>query len=240
MSLLVEADEQEPAILVVARLVAELEHDESLVDSAVSGLEKGELQPLLSRLASSKLLTAEGEKDAEAAFTVLAHAADGLPEDQALAAVTAIADRVAEAPAEAALLRLRVLFALFNAVPQPRCRFVVLLRAMQLATATGHADALAHLVPRVNTWAVDWQLQQAQQRSLRLAVYELLAKTAGSKQSLDALVDYLALFEVRTCVHCATTGSELTRVAPTGGDGARTGWCQGYGCQSNNYVHRRA
>lgn len=198
MSLLVEADEQEPAILVVARLVAELENDESLPEVAVAWLEKGELQPLLTRLANSRLLGAAAEKDAEAAFTVLAHAADALPEDQALAAVTAIADRVADTTADAALLRLRVLFALFNAVPQPRCRFVVLVRALKFATATGHADALAHLVPRAGTWAVDWRLEPSQLRELRLTVFELLDKMgAGSKQSLAALVDYFALFEVR-------------------------------------------
>ena len=198
MSLLVEADEQEPAILSVARLVADLEHDESLPATAVSWLEKGELQPLLSRLAGSQLLTTAGEKDAEAAFTVLAHAADALPEDQALAAVTAIADRVADAAAGAGPLRMRILFSLFNAVPQPRCRFVVLVRALQFATATGQADALAHLVPRVSSWSSDWHLEPSQLRALRLAVYELLDKSGtGGKQSLAALVEYLALFEVR-------------------------------------------
>ena len=243
MSLLVEADEQEPAILAVARLVADLEHDEALPATAVSWLEKGELQPLLSRLAGSQLLTAAGEKDAEAAFTVLAHAADALPEDQALAAVTAIADRVAEADAAAGPLRLRVLFALFNAVPQPRCRFVVLVRALQLATATGQADALTHLVPRVSSWSSEWHLEPAQLRSLRLAVYELLDKSgASSKQSLAALVDYLALFEVRFRVLAVDTypTGRADALTAAGRGWPCSGWRAGPGVQGHHGLHSRA
>ncbi len=216
MSLLVEADEQEPAVLAVARLVGELESSESLASEAAGLLEKGDTPALLSRLVGSSLLTAAGEKDAEAAFAVLAHAAGTLPADRALAAVSQILQRVADVKADAPALRLRILFAVFNAVPHARCRFTVLLRALQFATATEQAEAVAHTVPRIDAWAAEWALDAADQRALRLAVYELLEKTKGAgKESLAALVAYLALFEVRARRPGCARGprARLTRVA---------------------------
>ena len=196
-STLVEADD-EPALLSVARLVGELEGSEALVGEAAGMLESGAVPALLTRLVGSTLLTAAPEKDAEAAMLVLAHAAGRLPEEPAMAAVSTVLDRVADAAAEAPALRLRVLFALFNAVPHARARYAILLRALQFATATGQAEALAHLVHRADAWAADWALSAAELRALRLAVYNLLNKSKpAGKDAFAALVAYLALFEAR-------------------------------------------
>lgn len=219
MSLLVEADSEEPAVLAVARLVGELEGNEKVESEAASLLAKGDTAGLLVKLAGSTLLTSASEKDAEAAFLVLAHAAGSLPPDRALAAVSAILPRVADTQAGVAALRLRVLFALFNAVPHARCRFTVLLRAFQFAAATEQHEALAHAVHKTDAWALDWALDAADLRALRLASYELLENSHAGK-ALAALVSYLALFEVCTLASASRQRTRLTFAGSQGETGA--------------------
>jgi translation initiation factor 3 subunit M len=196
-STFLEADD-EPAVLSVARLASELENSPALLTEATGLVEKGDVPALLTRLAASALLTAAPEKDAEAAFLVLAHAAGKLAAEPAHKAVSQILERVADAAADAPALRLRVLFALFNAVPHPRCRHAVLLRTLQFATATGQAEAVAHVVHRADAWAAEWAISAAELRALRRAVYDLLNKSKpAGKEAFAALVAYLALYEVR-------------------------------------------
>jgi len=195
MSVLIE-DSAEAALLAVGRLAADLAKDAQLA-AAVATLDA---PTLLSRVLATELLSAAGEKDAEAAFLVLSHAAGALPAEQALVAVSLLARRVADAEAVPPPLRLRVLFAAFNVVPHARCRFVVLLRTLELATACDQKEVAALVVGHVDAWAAEWKLETADLRALRFAVYELLEKTkAGgdSRAALKALVAYLALFEAR-------------------------------------------
>ena len=190
--LLVETADEEPALLSVARLAG----GEALVSEASALLDKRDVPALLAKLAGSPLLTAAPEKDAEAAYLVLAHAAGKLPAEQGLTAVSTLLDRVADAAGDAPALRLRVLFALFNATPHARARHAVLLRTLQFATATGQAEAVAHAVHRADAWAADWALSAAELRALRLAVYNLLNSSApAGKDAFAALVAYLALYE---------------------------------------------
>ena len=88
----------------------------------------------------------------------------------------------------------------------------VLLRTLQFATATGQADAVAHVVHRADAWAADWALTPAELRALRLAVYNLLnsSKPAG-KEAFAALVAYLALYEAEP----AATLAEVRDAAAT-------------------------
>ena len=210
-STFLEADE-EPAVLAVARLAAELEGSEALLAEATGLAERGDTPALLKRLADSTLLAAAPEKDAEAAFTVLAHSAGKLPAEPALAAVSHLLQRVADGGADAPALRLRILFALFNAVPHPRCRHAVLLRTLQFATASGQAEAVAHVVHRADAWAAEWALGPAELRTLRQAVYDLLNKSKpAGKEAFAALVAYLALYEVCTQLCVALRPRARTR-----------------------------
>ena len=194
--LLVETGDEEPALLSVARLAAEVSGSEALLSEATALLEKEDVAALVAKLAGSTLLTAAPEKDAEAAFLVLCHAAGKLPAAQGLTAVTTLLERVADAAGDAPALRLRVLFLLFNATPAARSRYAVLLRTLQFATATGQAEAVAHVAHRADAWAADWALSAPELRALRLAVYNLLNKSKpAGKEAFAALVAYLALYE---------------------------------------------
>jgi len=184
MSVLIESEPTEPALLAVAKVVAEAAADASLQTLPAS-------PDLLGRLLEKDLLALLPEKDAEAAYLVLSHAAGKLACEASLPLISSLVRTVAASAAPPAA-RLRVLFAAFNCVPHSRCRFALLLRALQLAAAEAHAEGVAHLLRHADAWAADWQLAPAELRSLRLAAYELLEK-AGSPYA--ALLSYLSLFE---------------------------------------------
>ena len=208
MSHLVDAD-AETALVAVAKLAGELTGEASL------GVEAKSLTvaALLSRLLSGNLLGLASEKDAEAAFLVVSHAAAGLPPDLSLTAVSSLLGRVAAADAVSPALRLRILFAAFNVVPHPRCRFAVLLQALSLATSspdTPAADLSALLLRHVDAWAADWALDKPELRQLRLAVYQLVDKAGSDRAAaFRALLAYLALFEARLTLSAHTLKTPL-------------------------------
>lgn len=139
------------------------------------------------------------EKDVEAFFTVLASTAAKLEGAVGETVLRKIVDGVGgTASTEHAALRLRILFALFNASSEPAFRYHVFLSTLQLATAANLTETLLPSLKRAEEWAKEWKLAKPQIRDLYKAVSALLRESkGGAKESYAFLLKFLATFDVR-------------------------------------------
>lgn len=157
-----------------------------------------------------ELFALGAEKDAEAFFVVLASAAAKLEGGASETVLRRIVDGVGgSASTEHAALRLRILFALFNASAEPAFRYHVFVSSLQLATAANLPDALLPSLKRTEEWVRDWKLAKPQTRDLYSAVSALLRESkGGAKESYAFLLKFLGTFEARLlmiCIRCAST-----------------------------------
>lgn len=151
------------------------------------------------------LFALSADKDVEAFFVVLASTAAKLEGAAGEAVLRRIVDGVGgSASSENAALRLRILFALFNASAEPAFRYQVFLSALQLASAASLTEALLPSLKRTEEWVREWKLAKAQTRDIYSAVSALLRDSkGGAKESYAFLLKFLGTFEVRSASACA-------------------------------------
>lgn len=165
---------------------------------AGAALTAGRVADAVAILAASDLLTSAPEKDAEAAFLVLSHAAAALPGPAGEEAVASLVARLGgPAPGASDALRLRCLFSLFNATGAPATRAASLLGALRFGAASAQAEPLLPAVAQLGAWLPAWGVDPAVVRALRRAAYDVVCVAPGAPPALKlaTLSAYLRLFD---------------------------------------------
>ncbi|RAL46794.1 hypothetical protein DM860_005073 [Cuscuta australis] len=148
-------------------------------------------------LTSADLVFAKAsEKDLECIFTIISNIVKK-PEslDQVHEIAELISSKIVQQPNEKPSLRLKILFNLYNLLDNPYSRFIVYMKALNLAT---NAKVTEHVLPsfkKMDNFLKEWNIGVKDQRELFLAISNILKEHKGhTKESFKFLTRYLATF----------------------------------------------
>ncbi|XP_011009368.1 PREDICTED: eukaryotic translation initiation factor 3 subunit M [Populus euphratica] len=136
------------------------------------------------------------EKDLECIFTVICNLVtkSGIP-DEELEMAKLICAKIIQQPTDKPVLRLKILFNLYNLLDNVYCRFYVYMKALNLAMS---GKVTEHIIPsckKIDSFLKEWNLEVQDQRELFLCVANALKDSKSSaKDSFKFLTRYLATF----------------------------------------------
>ncbi|KQJ81695.1 eukaryotic translation initiation factor 3 subunit M [Brachypodium distachyon] len=211
MATIVNTTEEEP-ILAVVRFTAELAWADAGPDVAEPEVARlcVEAQQLILAgrwldMASLMLGTAElllvsprvPDKDLECILAIICNLVTKAgSEDEALQIAELICAKLTHQPDDKPVLRLKVLFSLYNLVASPYGKAFVYKKALELATAGKAADSIIPTFKNIDTLVSDWGIGSLEQRELFLAIARILKDQKGmSKEYFNSLNKYLATFD---------------------------------------------
>ncbi|KVH48448.1 eukaryotic translation initiation factor 3 subunit M-like [Cynara cardunculus var. scolymus] len=208
MTTVVPTSEEDPALSVV-RFTAEISWAEagpevaepqvtSLCMEAQECMIAGRWLDLASLMLTSAdlVFSKASEKDLECIFTVICNLVKK-PEslDESLEMAKLLSTKIAQQPHEKPALRLKILFNLYNMLENPYGRFIVYMKALDVAA---NGKGMEHIVPsfkKMDTLLKEWNLGLKDQRELFLAISNILKEHKSSaKENIKFLTKYLATF----------------------------------------------
>ncbi|KAJ6926771.1 eukaryotic translation initiation factor 3 subunit M-like [Populus alba x Populus x berolinensis] len=136
------------------------------------------------------------EKDLECIFTVICNlVTKSESPDEELEMAKLICAKIIQQPSDKPVLRLKILFNLYNLLDNVYCRFYVYMRALNLAMS---GKVTEHIIPsckKIDSFLKEWNLEVQDQRELFLCVANALKDSKSSaKDSFKFLTRYLATF----------------------------------------------
>lgn len=150
-------------------------------------------------LTSAELITSRvSEKDFECIFTVictLATRADSLEETMEM--TKQISTKIIQQPNDKPALRLKILFNLYNLLEDPRCKFFVYKKALQLAINGKVTESIIPSFKMMDQFLQEWNIEKEEKRDLFLTISNILKDNKSmSKESFTFLSKYLTTFSV--------------------------------------------
>ncbi|KAL9354758.1 hypothetical protein Peur_052728 [Populus x canadensis] len=136
------------------------------------------------------------EKDLECIFTVICNlVTKSKSPDEELEMAKLICAKIIQQPSDKPVLRLKILFNLYNLLDNVYCRFYVYMKALNLAMS---GKVTEHIIPsckKIDSFLKEWILEVRDQRELFLCVANALKDSKSSaKDSFKFLTRYLATF----------------------------------------------
>ncbi|PNT40761.1 hypothetical protein POPTR_004G116700v4 [Populus trichocarpa] len=136
------------------------------------------------------------EKDLECIFTVICNlVTKSESPDEELEMAKLICTKIIQQPSDKPVLRLKILFNLYNLLDNVYCRFYVYMKALNLAMS---GKVTEHIIPsckKIDSFLKEWNLEVQDQRELFLCVANALKDSKSSaKDSFKFLTRYLATF----------------------------------------------
>ncbi|KAK4426255.1 Eukaryotic translation initiation factor 3 subunit M [Sesamum alatum] len=208
MTTVVPTSEEDPALAVV-RFTAELswadagpEVAEGQVNRLCLEAQECMIQNRWLDLASLMLTSADvifskaSEKDLECAYTVICNLVNK-PEslDQVHEMAELIVTKVTQQPNDKPVLRLKILFNLYNLLKNPYSQFFVYMKALNLAVSGKVTEYIVPSFKKMDNFLREWNLGVKDQRDLFLTVANILKDSKSSaKDSFNFLVKYLETF----------------------------------------------
>ncbi|KAK4409819.1 Eukaryotic translation initiation factor 3 subunit M [Sesamum angolense] len=208
MTTVVPTSEEDPSLAVV-RFTAELswadagpEVAQGQVNRLCLEAQECMIQNRWLDLASLMLTSADvifskaSEKDLECAYTVICNLVNK-PEslDQVHEMAELIATKVAHQLSDKHVLRLKILFNLYNLLKNPYSQFFVYMKALNLAVSGEVAEYVVPSFKKMDNFLREWNLGVKDQRDLFLTVANILKDSKSSaKDSFNFLVKYLETF----------------------------------------------
>ncbi|KAI3722487.1 hypothetical protein L2E82_33526 [Cichorium intybus] len=208
MTTVVPTSEEDPALSVV-RFTAEMSWAEagpevaepqvtSLCMEAQECMIAGRWLDLASLMITSAdlVFSKASEKDLECIFTVICNLVKK-PEslDESLEISKLLSTKIAQQPNEKPALKLKILFNLYNMLENPYGRFLVYMKALNVAA---NGKVTEHIIPsfkKIDTLLKEWNLELQDQRQLFLAISNILKEHKSStKETYKFLTKYLATF----------------------------------------------
>ncbi|PWA72248.1 Proteasome component (PCI) domain-containing protein [Artemisia annua] len=208
MTTVVPTSEEDPALAVV-RFTAEMSWAEagpevgeaqvsSLCTEAQECMIGGRWFDLASLMLTSAnlLFSKANDKDLECIFTVICDLVKK-PEsvDESLEIAKLLSEKIAQQPNEKPALRLKILVNLYNMMENSYGRFLVYLKALEVAA---NGKVTEHITPsfkKINTLLKEWNLGLQDQRKLYLAISNILKEQKSSaNENFKILTKYLATF----------------------------------------------
>ncbi|KAI4320375.1 hypothetical protein MLD38_033864 [Melastoma candidum] len=136
------------------------------------------------------------EKDLECIFTVICNvvSSSGDP-DEVLEMAKLISGKIVQQPADKPLLRLKILFNLYNLVNIPYGRFLVYTKVLDLAIHGKVTESVVSSFKKIDSFLKEWNIGIKDQRELFLSVSNVLRESKSSaKESFLFLTKYLGTF----------------------------------------------
>ncbi|KAL0431781.1 UNVERIFIED_CONTAM: Eukaryotic translation initiation factor 3 subunit M [Sesamum radiatum] len=208
MTTVVPTSEEDPSLAVV-RFTADLswadagpEVAEGQVNRLCLEAQECMIQNRWLDLASLMLTSADvifskaSEKDLECAYTVICNLVNK-PEslDQVHEMAELIATKVTQQPNDKPVLRLKILFNLYNLLKNPYSQFFVYMKALNLAVSGKVTEYVVPSFKKMDNFLREWNLGVKDQRDLFLTVANILKDSKSSaKDSFNFLVKYLETF----------------------------------------------
>nr|XP_043635282.1 eukaryotic translation initiation factor 3 subunit M-like isoform X2 [Erigeron canadensis] len=131
------------------------------------------------------------EKDLECIFTIicsLVKKPESLDESLEIA-------KIAQQPNEKPALRLKILFNLYNMLENPYGRFLVYMKALEVADNGKVTEHIISSFKKIDTLLKEWNIGLQDQRELFLAISNILKELKSSaKENFKFLTKYLATF----------------------------------------------
>nr|XP_043634998.1 eukaryotic translation initiation factor 3 subunit M-like [Erigeron canadensis] len=208
MTTVVPTSEEDPALSVV-RFTADMSWAEAgpeVAEAQVSSLCVEAQECMVSGrwldLASLMLTSADlvfskaSEKDLECIFTIicsLVKKSESLEESLEIAKL--LSAKIAQRPSEKPALRLKILFNLYNMLENPYGRFLVYMKALEVAANGKVSEHIISSFKKIDTLLKEWNLGLQDQRALFLAISNILKEHKSSaKENIKFLTKYLATF----------------------------------------------
>ncbi|KAG0613019.1 hypothetical protein M758_6G070200 [Ceratodon purpureus] len=208
MTTLVETSEEDPT-MAVARTIADLawaDGGHEIAGPAVAQFCNEAHAYLVDRrypdlvnllLTSADMVLAKtSEKDMECIFTVISNlVSKAQSPDDALAMADQIANKLTVQPIEKPVIRLKILFHLYNVLENPYGRFLIFKRVLKLAVAGKATELVIPTFKRMDSFLFEWNISESEKRDIFLSASNILKDQKGySKDSYTFLVKYLATF----------------------------------------------
>ncbi|XP_031107838.1 eukaryotic translation initiation factor 3 subunit M-like [Ipomoea triloba] len=136
------------------------------------------------------------DKDLECIFTIISNLVKK-PEsgDQVRQMAELISSKVTQQPNDKPLLRLKILFNLYNLLADPYSRFLVYKKALNLAISGKATEHVLSSFKKLDNILKEWDLGVEDQRELFLTVSNIMKEHKGyTKESFKFLTRYLATF----------------------------------------------
>ncbi|KAF7803089.1 eukaryotic translation initiation factor 3 subunit M-like [Senna tora] len=209
MTTVVPTSEEDPALSVV-RFASELAWADAgpevaepqvsrLCMEAEEFIAMGKWLELASLMVTSAelIFSKVSEKDVESIFTIICNLVTKTENpDEELEITKVIVAKVIQQPNEKPVVRLKILFNLYNLLETPYSRFYVYLKALNLAV---NGKVTEHVIPsfvKMDSFLKDWgSIGIMEQRELLLTISNILQDNKSmAKDSLKFLTKYLATF----------------------------------------------
>ncbi|KAG0500722.1 hypothetical protein HPP92_000794 [Vanilla planifolia] len=148
-------------------------------------------------LTSAELITARvSDKDFECIFTVICILVTraGSPVE-ALELAKLISAKIIQQPDDKPVLRLKILFNLYNLLENPYSRFLVYIRALDLAASGKVIESIMPSFKMIDSFLKEWNIGIEDQRDLFLTIANILKDNRSmSREYFAFLSKYLATF----------------------------------------------
>ncbi|XP_021297513.1 eukaryotic translation initiation factor 3 subunit M-like [Herrania umbratica] len=208
MATVVPTSEEDPALAVV-RFTAELAwadagpevaepHVTRLCLEAQECMVMGRWLDLASLMLTSAdlVFSKVSDKDLECIFTVICNLVSKLENpDEELEVAKLISTKITQQPNDKPVMRLKILFNLYNLLEGPDSRFFVFMQALNLALNGKVTDPIIPSFKNIDSFLKEWNIGVKGQRNLFLTVANVLKENKSSaKDSFKFLTKYLATF----------------------------------------------
>ncbi|KAK8947515.1 hypothetical protein KSP40_PGU019400 [Platanthera guangdongensis] len=226
MTTIVPTSEDDP-VLSVVRLTSELAWADagpevaepqvtSLCFEAQECMVSGRWAELASlMLTSAELITSKvSEKDFECIFTIICTLATRVNSpEEALEMTKLISTKIIQQPNDKPALRLKILFSLYNLLEDPRSRFFVYIKALNLAVNGKVTESIIPSFKMMDQFLQEWNIGKDEQRDLFLTISNILRDNKStSKESFTFLSKYLTTFSLEEAL---TTNEEKEEAVHT-------------------------
>ncbi|KAK6255906.1 Proteasome component (PCI) domain - like 7 [Theobroma cacao] len=208
MATVVPTSEEDPALTVV-RFTAELAWADAGPEVAEPQVTRLCLEAqecmVMGRwldLASLMLTSADlvfskvSDKDLECIFTVICNLVSKLDNpDEEFEVAKLISTKITQQPNDKPVMRLKILFNLYNLLEGPDSRFFVYMQALNLSLNGKVTDPIIPSFKKIDSFLKEWNIGVKDQRNLFLTVANVLKENKSSaKDSFKFLTKYLATF----------------------------------------------
>ncbi|KAI8923389.1 hypothetical protein BC831DRAFT_429030 [Entophlyctis helioformis] len=164
--------------LEVAKLIAQVKDDSSVLETAEALVEQGNSADLAALFAAeSAALLSLPEKDLESIFNLVIGLVRAVPAESLPTVVQSITDAFVAGGSDHVIAKLRILSTLYNSIDTyDHARFTVYTTIVKVAAAGGQVETIASTLPQLESWTAEWGLSVAERRALFLLVSQELAK----------------------------------------------------------------
>ncbi|KAJ6396334.1 hypothetical protein OIU77_021379 [Salix suchowensis] len=154
------------------------------------------------------------EKDLECTFTVICNlVTKSESPDEELEMAKLICSKIIQQPKDKPVLRLKILFNLYNLLDNAHCQFYVYMKALDLAMSSKLTQYVIPSCKKIDSFLKEWNLEVQDQRELYLNVANALKDSKNSeKDSFKFLTKYLATFSGEDAYKMGEAKDEAARI----------------------------